>query len=154
MPKTLKTWQIWHAMRKTIGDDFIMGVLGRRNARTIRMYAQDPRCTVDRSKDPIEALAILFDELATYGRADIAELAIKHLQQFIGGEEDLRCPDLVKETIDAEVVADYQAVSELKAAIDAQEPPEIVKAILTDAIHELERTYAKYHQVNGHQEVQ
>ena len=68
MPKKLETWQIWHTMRKTLEDSFVMAVLGRRNARTIRMYAQDPRYPVDRSKDPIEALAILFDELATYGR--------------------------------------------------------------------------------------
>ncbi len=128
MTKKLETWQIWHAMRKTLGDSFIMSVLGRRNARTIRMYAQDPRFTVDRCKDPIEALAILFDELATYGRADIAELAIGHMRQAITGHDNLPCPDQLKSTMDAEVVADFQAVAELKAAIDDGLPPEQVYA--------------------------
>ena len=146
MPKRLETWQIWHAMRKTISDSFIMGVLGRRNARTIRMYAQDPRCTVDRSKDPIEALAILFDELATYGRADIAELGIKHLQQSIGCDKDLRCPDQLKPTVDAEILADFQVVADMKAAIEANKDPDEVRIAMTEAIHEIERTYTKYQQ--------
>ncbi len=144
MTKQLQTWQIWHAMRKTIGDSFVMAVLGRRNARTIRMYAQDPRYTVDRSKDPIEALGILFDELATYGRRDIAELGIKHLQRSIGCDETLSCPDQLKETIDAEVLADFQAVADLKESIDSGANIKDVHNLMTDAVHEIERTYTKY----------
>lgn len=31
--KKLQTWQIWHAMRKILGDDFVMAVLGRRKCQ-------------------------------------------------------------------------------------------------------------------------
>ena len=142
MPKELQTWQIWHAMRKTLGDKFIMGVLGRRNARTIRMYAQDPRCTVDRCKDPIEALAILFDELDTCGRGDIARLATDHLCHAHTGK--LCEPKPLKATLDQEVIADFEAVADLNAAIHADADLDYVRSLTEDAVQEIERTFAKY----------
>lgn len=144
MPKKLETWQIWHAMRKTLGDTFIMNVLGRRNARTIRMYAQDPRCTVDRSKDPVEALAILFDELATFGRADIARLAIEHLQAAVGSNGVVTSPDRLKDTVDAEVIADFQAVADMQTAIALGASAEVVRAAVVAAKEEIDRTLARY----------
>lgn len=144
--KKLQTWQIWHAMRKILGDDFVMAVLGRRNARTIRMYAQDPRCTFDRCKDPLEALAILFDELETCGRADIAKLAIAYLQQAIGCQGDLPCPDQLKQTLDAEVVADFQAVSKMQAAIAMGASTCVVRTAVIAAKDEIDCTFAKYFQ--------
>ncbi len=149
MSKRLETWQIWHAMRKTIGDSFIMAVLGRRNARTIRMYAQDPRFTVDRCKDPIESLGILFAELESWGRHDIAKLAIDHLCKSIGHETDLHCPTELKQTIDAELLADYQAVADLKTAIEVDAGEEAVHFAMTAAVQEIERTYSKYLQQQG-----
>lgn len=144
MSNKLETWQIWHAMRKTLGDSFVMTILGRRNARTIRMYAQDPRFTGERSKDPIEALAILFNELDTYGRRDIAELAITHLQVAIGHSSSPHSPNTLKETIDAELLADYQAVADLQSAINDKLDQEDVKKAMHSAVQEIERTYAKY----------
>ncbi len=149
MPKRLETWQIWHAMRKTLGDSFVMTVLGRKNARIIRMYAQDPRCTADRCKDPIEALAILFNELDTYGRRDIAELAIKHLQLSIGDTSFTPSPTALKPTIEEELLADYTSVSVLQAAINNDLGEKIVRDAMMDAVHEIERTYAKYVDEHG-----
>ncbi len=144
MSKKLATWQLWHAMRKTIGDQFIMSVLGRSNARTIRMYAQDPNVTVDRCKDPIQSLSILFEELTTYGRSDIVKLALAHMQQSIGGEEEIPCPGQLKSSIDAELLADFQAVAELKGSIDSKLPVEDVHDAMVLAVEEIQRTYTKY----------
>ena len=52
----LQTWQLWAAMKKSLGEPTLMQVLGKRDARIIRMYSQDPRFTAARCHDPIENL--------------------------------------------------------------------------------------------------
>jgi hypothetical protein len=144
MPKTIETWQIWHAMRKHLGDQFVITVLGRRNARTVRMYAQDPRFTEDRCKDPLQALHILFEELATYGRGDVARSAIKYLSSAV---DDLDPGDAVQPllaTVDQEVLADYAGVADLQHAINAGEPSDVVFDLVEKAKAEIDRTLAKY----------
>lgn len=61
-----------------------MHVLGKKNARTIRLYSQDPAFTEDRSKDPLEALHIIFAEADEIGRGDLARKAIDYLATAIG----------------------------------------------------------------------
>lgn len=149
MPKKIETWQIWHAMKKHLGETFIVTVLGRRNARTIRMYAQDPRTTDDRCKDPIQALYILFEELATFGRGDVAHAAIDYLSSAV---DDSPAGDAVKPllpTLDQEILADHALLADLQRAINADDPPDVVAGLVDEVKAEIDRTFAKFIKVSA-----
>lgn len=149
MPEQLETWQIWHAMKKHLGDSFILTVLGRRNARTVRMYAQDPRFTEDRCKDPLEALHILFEELATFGRGDVARAAIGYLLSAI---DEVPAADAIKPllpTLNQEILADHALLASLQQAIDSGEPADVVAGLVDEVKAEIDRTLAKYIKVSA-----
>ena len=145
MPKRLETWQLWHAMKNHLGESFLINVLGRRNGRTIRLYSQDPHFTEDRCKDPLQAMHIIFSELADYGRADVARKAIGYLKTAL--PEDDRLPTAVadmKATINEEVLADFSAVEALRKAIDDGQDQKEVESRTRQAVEEIERTFALY----------
>ncbi len=145
MPKLFESWQFWHAAKFYLGESFITKVWGKRNARTIRLYCQDPRFTEDRCRDPLQRLHTIFEELAAIGRQDIAEAAIKYLSSAIQDDDShLISPPELKSTINAEVLADYQAVAALQAAIQAGADISEVKTLTEDAVAEIRRTACKY----------
>lgn len=145
MPKYLETWQIWHALKKTLGESFLMQVMGKSNARTIRMYSQDPRTTDDRSKDPIEALHIIFSEADMIGRGDLARKAIEYLLTAVGESTyDATAVAGLLPTMAEEKLADYQKLAEFQQAIDEGADVDLVEVLMNEAKSEIERTYAKY----------
>jgi hypothetical protein len=139
MPKRLHSWQVWHQLKHHLGETMMMNVLGRSNARSIRMYSQDPRFTQDRCKDPLEGIKILLDEAEAIGRGDIRRAAIAYLE----GEERGQVTETMP-TIEAELLADYQALATLQRAIEACEDVDVVDALVVAAKEEIDRTYAKY----------
>lgn len=145
MPKKLETWQIWHALKKTLGEPLLMHVLGKKNARTIRLYSQDPKYTEDRSKDPLEYLHIIFSEADEIGRGDLARKAIDYLQSAVGDHSyDLVPATQLLPTLDAEKLADWQAVASFQRAIDECAEVDLVETLMNEAKDEIERTFAKY----------
>lgn len=144
MPKKLETWQIWNALKKNLGENFLMQVLGKRNARTIRMYSNDPRTSEERCKDPLEMLHIIFSEADEIGRGDLARKAIAYLHTAIEDEFELKAPKPLLSTMDAEKLADFQSVASFQAAIEKNFNVDLIETLLNEAKDELDRTYAKY----------
>ncbi len=73
--------------------------------RDIRSHA-DPKYTIERCRDPLQHLHIFFSELDTFGRGDVARLAIRYLQSALDGHDIDQVADL-QPTVNAEILADY-----------------------------------------------
>lgn len=145
MPKTLETWQIWNGFKKHLGEPLLMQVLGKKNARTIRLYSQDPRLTEDRCKDPLEALHIIFSEADEIGRGDLARKAIAFLETALEENSfDVSPANSLLPTMDAEKLADYQKLAAFQKAIDDGADADLVETLMNEAKDEIERTYAKF----------
>ena len=149
MPKRFKSWQFWAAAKKLLGETNLLMILGRRNARTIRMYSADPRYTQDRCRDPLQHLHIIFQELDTFGRGDVARLAIEYLQSALDDTHNIEGVSDLKSTLNAEILADYQAVAELQRAIEDGMTPDEVADKARLAKEEIDRSLAKYLQEVG-----
>ncbi len=143
MSERFQSWQFWSAAKKLLGESRLMMILGRRNGRTIRTYSADPRYTQERSKDPLEHLHTILSELDTFGRGDIARLAIQYLETALTDQEIPTACEL-QDTIEAEVLADYQAVASMQAAIDGGRPIDEVAELVAAAKAEIDRTLTKY----------
>ena len=144
MSEKFQSWQFWAAAKKLLGESNLMLILGRRNGRTIRMYSADPKYTIDRCRDPLQHLHIIFSELDTFGRGDVARLAIRYLESALDDEPASdQVMDLLP-TMDAEVLADYQAVADLQAAVRDRLPVDQVADLASAARDEIDRTLAKY----------
>ncbi len=143
MPEKFQSWQFWAAAKKLLGETRLMMILGRRNGRTIRTYSANPRYTQQRCKDPLEHLHAILSELDTFGRGDIARLAIRYLETALANQEIPAASEL-QDTIEAEVLADYQAVAAMQAAIDGERPIDEVAELVAAAKAEIDRTLTKY----------
>lgn len=144
MPKMLGTWQIWSGLKGTLTESFLMQVMGKKNARTIRLYSQDPRTSEDRCKDPLEALHIIFSEADLLGRGDLARKAIGYLQTALDDSEEVKAPKALLPTLDAEKLADFQSVAAFQRGIDEGLDADLIEVLLLEAKEELDRTFAKH----------
>lgn len=143
MSEFLETWQLWNAFKYHLGEPFLMRVLGRSNGRIIRMYAQDPRFTDKRCKDPLKALYIIFSEMVSIGRGDVVRKAVSYLASTL--EEKLpRAVKRLQPTLCVEILANFRAVAALQREIEVGSDRDIVSDCKQAAIDEIERTYAKY----------
>lgn len=149
MPNNFRSWQFWAAAKKLLGESNLLRILGKRNGRTIRMYSADPKYTVERCRDPLQHLHIIFSELDTFGRGDVARLAIRYLATALDDSDDLDKVAELQPTLDAEVVADYQAVGDLQRAIGEVAQPDVIKDRAAAAKEEIDRTLTKYVQEWG-----
>lgn len=145
MPKKLETWQIWHAFKKTLGEPFLMHVLGKKNARTIRLYSQDPTYTEDRSKDPLESLHAIFSAADEIGRGDLPRKALGYLATAVGESSyDMPAVNQLLPALAEEKLADYQKLAAFQKAIDDGSDVDLVEVLMNEAKEEIERTFAKY----------
>jgi len=152
MPKCdakLQTWQIFHAILKTLGPTKVVKLWGTVKERSVYMYAQNPATSQDRSRDPLENLHATFSEMALVGRSDVVQCAIAFLLTAIKPLEHLEAVKGLKPTICEEILEDFVAVARLQAAIASGEPVEVVEREFKEAQEELERTMAKYWQGHG-----
>ncbi len=143
MSEKFETWQIWRGLRKCLKDKFLMKAFGKRNARTISGYAENPRETQGRGNDLLENLHTVFSEADIRGRGDLARAAIAYLETSLEPEY---LPSVNKPlpTIQEEILADYSAVSELQVSISRGDDTDVVNEYKQAAIDEIERTYSKY----------
>ena len=144
MPKKFESWQFWAAAKKLLGETTLLAILGRRNGRTIRLYSADPKYTQRRCRDPLEHLHAILSELDTFGRGDVARLAIRYLQTAIDGDKDIPQTGQLLPDIHLELLADYQAVADLQAAIVNNAAPDQVAKLTIAATEEIDRTLARY----------
>lgn len=142
----LQSWQFFAAARKHLGPQAVTAIFGKRNARTAYMWGQDPAYTVDRSRDPLEALWHVMSELDTIGRGDVARAAVAYLCSALEEMSDVcHAVQELQPTLHEELLADYGSVAELQRAIhDEASDIETVRRLIQEAKAEIDRTLAKY----------
>ena len=141
----LKTWQFFHACRKTLGDTFLQKLYNR-GIRQIYRWSADPDFTGNNERNPLDRFKILLERLAEIGREDIALSAIEMFADAIGYEVQKNGKTVVpdQETIEAECLDDYPALVDFhKAVQDGKGEPE-VRHLWGVAKRELDETYFRF----------
>ncbi len=138
-----QTWQLWNATLKTLGADILAALLGVNKSMAYE-YAKNPNTTgPKRCRDKAEQMHAVLSELAFWGREDVCRGFVDY---FRSAYEDVT-PNPVgelKPTMNEEILADYQSVASLQAAIDRCDEIDIVEALTNAAKEDIDRTYAKY----------
>lgn len=150
MPKTankLQSWQVFHYARKHLSRSALYAIFGRKNARTVDYWCENPKFTKkgEEAYDPLYGVKDLFAALDDGGHFDVLRSAVAFLLSgtSIESEEGTEIRDILP-TLTEEILADFRAVAAMQAAIEAGEHPDEVAAWKRSAIAEIERTFAKY----------
>jgi len=149
MPKestVLQSWQIFHYARKHLGRSVLYAIFGKRHARTVDLWSQNPRFTDKEEKafDPIQGVKDLLDLLDDQGHCGVVRSCLSYLSAGTAcatPHEEIIEP---MSTIGEEILADFRAVAKLQAAIERDKGLEEVLATKREAIAEIERTVARY----------
>lgn len=155
MPKEqrkMQSWQVFHFARKHLGRSALYTIFGKKNARAVEFWCQDPMTTgkEEGAYDPILGVKRLLTMLDDHAHVD----AVRSCVAFLCSGTSLDCgcePEMVSPlpTISEEILADYKAVACLQAAIEDRMPMDIINELKDEAIAEIERTCAKARQENG-----
>lgn len=149
MPKVkaeMKSWQIFAFARKHLGRSAIYSLFGKKNARTVEYWCQDPKFTnkPDGATDPIQGVKNLLDTLDDYGHAGVVRACLAYLAAGTSAAEDHETLTELLPSIHEEILADYAAVASLQQAINDGCDISVVTALKKEATAEIERTVAKY----------
>lgn len=155
MPKDnarTQSWRFFHYARKYLKRGTLYSIFGRRHARTVDLWCEDPKfsCKDERAFDPIQGVGELLTALDDMGHVGIVRSCLAYLAS--GTSVDLNLDEGVEElkkTITEEILADYRAVAELQSAIEHGHHPDRIATLKTAAIAEIERTYARYRKDYG-----
>ncbi len=144
---TMKSWQIFHFARKRLGSGRLYAIFGKKNARTVDYWCQDPNVTgkPDGASDPIQGVKRLLDELDDHGYTPVVRAAIAFFRSGTSLEENYTpaVADLLP-SMSEEKLADFHSVADFQAAIDRGDTCQDVEAKKRAALEEIERTFAKY----------
>lgn len=150
MPKInqeTKSWRIFHYARKYLGRKTLYSLFGHRHARTVDLWCEDPKTTIknENASDPVNGIRNMLWMLDDQGHVDICRAALNYMASgtSVNCGEDQDIVEL-RDTISAEILADYRAVSMMQEAIEEREHPDMVVSLKIEAIREIERTFAKY----------
>ena len=140
----LKTWQFFHACRKTLGDTFLQKLYNR-GLRQIYRWSADPDFTGNHERNPLDRFKILLERLCEIGREDIAVSAVEMLAQSVGCEVH-KNGDVVPDqgSIEAECLDDYPAVVDFHKAVQGGDIEEEVRHFWQKAKRELDETFYRY----------
>jgi len=150
MPKNdgeMQSWQVFHYVRKHIGRSVLYAIFGKRHARTVDLWCQDPRFTDKeaRSYDPLQGLRDLLSILDDHGHVPIVRSSLQYLASGTSVDCDYHGDHADPlPTITEEILADYRAVADLQRAIEAGQDAHTVNQLKAEAINEIERTVALY----------
>lgn len=143
----MQSWQILHYARKHLGRSILYAIFGKKNARAVDYWCENPRFTSkdEKAYDPVQGVKDLLDILDDHGHAPVVRAAIGFLSAGTSAEVegDQAIVDLLP-SIGDEILADYRAVAAMQRAIEAGEDINIVEALKQDALTEIERTFARY----------
>lgn len=140
----LQPWQIFQAARKYLGPAVVSQIFGKANARSAYDWAQDPATTEHRCKSPLEAMHAMFERLDAVGMGYVARAALAYLQSAVDDGADGSALVEPRPTINEELLADYEAVAGLQAAVSRCAELEDVIVLVQAAKDEIDRTYARY----------
>jgi len=155
MPKNIdemQSWQVFHYARKRLGRSVLYAIFGKRHARTVDLWCQDPRFTDKEaiSYDPLQGLRDLLSLLDDHGHVPVVRAALQYLASgtSLDCEQGGDCSDLLP-TLNEEILADYRAVADLQRGLEAGVAAHAANQLLAAAVNELQRTVAKYLQERG-----
>lgn len=140
----MQPWQVFNAARKYLGANKV-ALIFNRQPRSAHDWAQDPTCTEQRCKSPLELLHALFLHMDTAGLGYVVRAAIQYLETAVDPEVEM--PDFIPlpaNCLSEEVLKDYSAVAAMQTAIENQEEPELISQKAAAAKAEIDRTYALY----------
>jgi len=150
MPKNqgkMRSWQVFHFARKHLGRSSLYAIFGRKNARAVDHWCQDPMYTdkVDGAYDPVQGVKNMLSMLDDNGHIGAVRACIDFLcsgtSLDCGGEPEMAEP---LPTLSEEILADYKAVSILQSAIEDRMDIKVINSLKNEALAEIERTCAKY----------
>lgn len=150
MPKndtTMQSWQVFHFARKHLSRSVLYAIFGKKNARAVDYWCEDPRYTakLDGAYDPLNGVRTLLESLDDQGHCGVVRAALSYLAENTSVKCDYE-QSIIEPlpSLNDEILADYRAVAELQRAIELEVDMAGVEHLLLDAVAELERTVARY----------
>lgn len=144
----MQSWQVFSFARKHLGSPLLNTIFGKKNARKIDYWCQDPRYTnkPEGSYDPINGVKRLLAVLDDYGHDSIIRSAVNYMTADTSAASSMAEPALadLQPTLTEEILRDYKAVADLQRAIEDGENIDLVDALKDEAIDEIARTVALY----------
>lgn len=143
----MQSWQVFHYARKHLTRSVLYTIFGRKNARAVDYWCEDPRYTAKHTGayDPIQGVKTLIDTLDDRGHCDVVRSIFAFLSTGTTCEtgKDPEITDLLP-TVGEEILADFRTVGDLQRAIEAGASLDEVKQYRGLAIAEIDRTIARY----------
>ena len=143
----MQSWQVFHYARKYLGRSALYAIFGKKNARSVDFWCEDPTTTSkdEKAYDPIEGVKNLLKELDDHGHGPVVRSTLKHITSETNITIDGECQyGELLDTLSEEILADFRIVGKLQSAIEERLDPDKVEAIKDQALAEIERTYARY----------
>lgn len=143
----MQSWQVFHYARKYLTRSALYAIFGKKNARAVDYWCEDPRYTAKSEKayDPLQGVKDMLEMLDDRGHCNVVRAALAFLAA------DTSCPIEGKQEIveplpnvSEEILADFRAVAALQRAIESSEALEEIERCMREAIAEIERTVARY----------
>lgn len=145
----MRSWQVMHFARKHLGRSALYAIFGKKNARTVDYWCEDPKVTgkEERAFDPIQGVKDLLETLDDHGHTSIVRACLDFLCSGTSLKEESTpvVSDLLP-TMAEEELADYTCLAAFQAAIGRCAPYQEVNKLKKASIEEIERTFAKYRQ--------
>jgi len=156
MPKEkekMQSWQIFHFARKYLTRSTLYAIFGKKNARAVDYWCEDPRYTAkaDGAYDPIQGVKALLSTLDDQGHCGVVRAAVAYLCEGTSCDLDLDNANLSEPLpcITDEILADFRAVANLQRAIEEERHISVIEDYKLEAIAEIERTVARYRKDGG-----
>ena len=144
----MHSWQVFHFARKYLGRSVLYAVFGKKNARAVDYWCEDPKYTdkAEQAYDPIKGVKELLSPLDDHGHTAVVRACLDYLCEGTSLEEAAANPGVCEllPTLSEEKLADYTCLAEFQAAITRCDSYQEVNALKNGAIEEIERTFAKY----------
>lgn len=77
------TWEFFQACSDALGDQKLQSIYNRSYSE-IRRWCRNPDFTSDSSRNPLDRLETMVEQLDKYGRRDVAEAAVRRLAKTLG----------------------------------------------------------------------
>lgn len=143
----MQSWQVFHFARKHLTRSALYAIFGKKNARAVDYWCEDPRYTakLDGAYDPLQGVKTLLESLDDQGHCGVVRAAVAYLTENTSVQCDYE-QSIVEPmaNLTDEILADYRAVAELQRAIELHCDIAGVEHLLLEATAELERTVARY----------
>lgn len=149
----MRSWQVMHFARKHLGRSAMYAIFGKKNARTVDYWCEDPKFTgkEERAFDPIQGVKDLLETLDDHGHTSVVRSCLDFLREGTSLEESASSPSITEllPTLVEEELEDYTCLAEFQAAINRCAPYEEVNTLKIGVLEEIERTFAKYREDCG-----